>query len=64
VPAHLLESENSAIDELIGFAFDTFGDVRVYVETVTKALSEGQLLLQDECNTVRRIISAIMAVTL
>jgi hypothetical protein len=41
VPTHLLDSENSVIDELIGFAFDTLGawrlDVRVYVETATKA---------------------------
>jgi hypothetical protein len=46
VPADLLDSENSVIDELIGFAFDTLGawrlDVRVYIETATKALVDGE----------------------
>jgi hypothetical protein len=46
VPAQLLDHENSVIDELIGFAFDTLGawrlDVRVYDETATKALVEGE----------------------
>jgi hypothetical protein len=36
VPAHVLDRENSVIDELISFAFDTLGswclDVRVYDE--------------------------------
>ena len=39
VPARLLHGENSVIDELIGFVFDTLGawrlDVRVYDETAT-----------------------------
>ncbi len=46
VPAHLLDRENSVIDELISFAFGTLGawrlDVRVYDETATKALVEGE----------------------
>jgi hypothetical protein len=46
VPAHLLDRENSVIDELIGFAFDTLGacylDMRVYDEAATKALVEGE----------------------
>ena len=46
VPAHALDRENSVIDELISFAFDTLGswhlDVRVYDETATKALVEGE----------------------
>jgi hypothetical protein len=46
VPAHLLDRENNVIDELIDFAFDTLGawrlDVRVYDETATKALVEGE----------------------
>jgi hypothetical protein len=46
VPAHLLDRENNVIDELIDFAFDTLGawrlDVRVYDETATKVLVEGE----------------------
>jgi hypothetical protein len=46
VPAHVLDRENSVIDELISFAFDTLGgwclDVRVYDEMATKALVEGE----------------------
>jgi hypothetical protein len=46
VPAYVLGRENTVIDELISFAFDTLGawrlDVRVYDETATKALVEGQ----------------------
>ena len=46
VPADLLDHENSIIDELIGFAFDTLGarhlDVRVYEGTATKALVEAE----------------------
>ena len=46
VPADLLDYENSIIDELIGFAFDTLGawhlDVRVYDRTATKAPVEAE----------------------
>jgi hypothetical protein len=39
VPAKLLDHENTIIDDLIGFAFDTLGacrlQVRVYDETAT-----------------------------
>ena len=44
VPAHVLNRKNTVIDELISFALDTLGvcclEVRVYDETVTKALVE------------------------
>jgi hypothetical protein len=46
VPAHVLDRESSVIGELINFAFDTLGswclDVRVYDETKTKVLIEGE----------------------
>ncbi len=42
VPAYVLDRENTVIDELISFAFDTLGawhlDVRVYNETASKVL--------------------------
>jgi hypothetical protein len=44
VPADLLDHENTVIDELISFAFDTLGawhlDVRVYDRPATEALAE------------------------
>ena len=44
VPAHVLDHENTVIDELISFALDTLGawrlDVRVYIEPATKASVE------------------------
>jgi hypothetical protein len=46
VPAHVLDRENNVIDDLIRFAFETLGveylAVRVYDETATKALVEGE----------------------
>jgi hypothetical protein len=46
VSADLLDHENTVIDELIGFAFDTLGawhlDVRVYDKTAVKALVEAE----------------------
>jgi hypothetical protein len=46
VPAHVLDNENTVIDELISFALDTLGawrlDVRVYTETTAKALVEDE----------------------
>ena len=46
VPAGLLDYENTVIDELIGFAFETLGawrlDVRVYDEATTKALVQAE----------------------
>jgi hypothetical protein len=46
VPAHVLDRENSVIDELISFAFDTLRswrlDVRVYDEAATKVLVQGE----------------------
>ena len=46
VPADLLDSRNSIIDEVISFAFDTLGarhlHVRVYDENTTKTLVEAE----------------------
>jgi hypothetical protein len=46
VPKDVLDSENTVIDELIGFAFDMLGawrlDVRVYDETAGKAAAESE----------------------
>jgi hypothetical protein len=46
VPAEMLDDENTIIDELISFAFDTLGawrlDVRVYDKTAIKALLEAE----------------------
>jgi hypothetical protein len=43
VPADLLDCENTIIDELIGFAFDTLGawhlEVRVHDKIGTRALA-------------------------
>jgi hypothetical protein len=51
VPANLLDCQNTIIDELIGFAFDTLGawhlEVRVHDKTGTRALAEAKLVVRD-----------------